>query len=266
MRQREIQTTVSVRCVMGLQHCIDGREVSASMKASIFLIFAALLGACSTIAPGRDGMQGDVDQAVAIIERFDAIPEKAIPPAVMRAARGVAILTVTKVGFIGSVRGGTGVVVARTDKGWSGPSAIGTGGIGAGLQAGAEVSELVVVLNTPAAVDAFAKGGNVTLSAALGAAAGDVQPRPASPRRRRCILTAAARAFSPASPWKVRESPPGTRPMRNITVTRSRRKKFSRARYSHRKVRRSCSRFYRSTEPSQSFSSSHTPEILRSEK
>jgi lipid-binding SYLF domain-containing protein len=92
----------------------------------------------------------------------------------MRTARGVAILTVTKVGFIGSVRGGTGVVVARTDKGWSGPSAIGTGGIGAGLQAGAEVSELVVILNTPAAVDAFAKGGNVTLSAALGAAAGPV--------------------------------------------------------------------------------------------
>ena len=108
------------------------------MKASIFLVFATLLGACSAIAPGRDSMQGDVDQSVAIIERFDAIPEKAIPPAVMRAARGVAILTVTKVGFIGSVRGGTGVVVSRVDKGWSGPSAIGTGGIGAGLQAGAE--------------------------------------------------------------------------------------------------------------------------------
>ena len=107
---------------MGIQRCIDGREVGASMKASIFLVFAALLSACSTFAPGRDGMQGDVDQAVAIIERFDAIPKKAIPPAVMRAARGVAILTVTKVGFIGSVRGGTGVVVARIDKGWSGPS------------------------------------------------------------------------------------------------------------------------------------------------
>jgi len=158
----------------GIQRCIDGREVSASMKASIFLVFAALLSACSTVAPGHDGMQRDVDQAVAVIERFEAIPESAIPPAVMRAARGLAILTVTKVGFIGSVRGGTGIVVARTDKGWSGPSAIGTGGIGAGLQAGAEVSELVVVLNTPAAVDAFAKGGNVTLGAALGAAAGPV--------------------------------------------------------------------------------------------
>jgi SH3 domain-containing YSC84-like protein 1 len=144
------------------------------MKASMFLVFAALLGACSTVAPGHDGMQRDVDQAVAVIERFEAIPESAIPPAVMRAARGLAILTVTKVGFIGSVRGGTGIVVSRTDKGWSGPSAIGTGGIGVGFQAGAEVSELVIVLNTPAAVDAFAKGGNVTLGAALGAAAGPV--------------------------------------------------------------------------------------------
>jgi lipid-binding SYLF domain-containing protein len=158
---------------MSIQRCIDGREVSDSMKA-IFLVFAALLGACSTFGSGSDGLQSDVDQAVAVIERFEAIPEKAIPPAVMRAARGVAILTVTKVGFIGSVRGGTGVVVARIDKGWSGPSAIGTGGIGAGLQAGAEVSELVIVLNTPAAVDAFSKGGNVTLSAALGVAAGPV--------------------------------------------------------------------------------------------
>jgi lipid-binding SYLF domain-containing protein len=158
---------------MGIQRCIDGREVSDSMKA-IFLVFAALLSACSTFGSGSDGLQSDVDQSVAVIERFDAIPEKAIPPAVMRAARGVAILTVTKVGFIGSVRGGTGVVVARVDKGWSGPSAIGTGGLGAGLQAGAEIAELVIVLNTPAAVDAFSKGGNVTLSAALGATAGPV--------------------------------------------------------------------------------------------
>jgi lipid-binding SYLF domain-containing protein len=117
-------------------------------------------------------MQRDVDQAVSIIERFEAIPESAIPPAVMRAARGLAILTVTKAGFIGSVRGGTGIVVARVENGWSGPSAIGIGGLGVGFQAGAEVSELVIVLNTPAAVDAFAKGGNVTLGGALGVAAG----------------------------------------------------------------------------------------------
>lgn len=119
-------------------------------------------------------MQANVDQATAIIQRFEAIPEAGIPPAVMRAARGLAILNVTKAGFIGSVRGGTGVVVQRTENGWSGPSAIGTGGLGIGLQAGVEITELVIVLNTPAAVEAFARGGNVTLGGALSVAAGPI--------------------------------------------------------------------------------------------
>ncbi|MGH7836179.1 MAG: YSC84-related protein [Candidatus Binatia bacterium] len=143
------------------------------MRAMILLIALTLLSACATVAP-QDAMQADVEQAAAIIEHFVAIPETAIPPAVMRAATGLAILTVTKAGFIGSVRGGTGVVVARTQNGWSGPSAIGTGGLGVGFQAGVEVSEFVIVLNTPAAVDAFAKGGNVTLGGNLGVAVGPV--------------------------------------------------------------------------------------------
>jgi SH3 domain-containing YSC84-like protein 1 len=143
------------------------------MRTIIFLIASTLLSACSTMSP-RESMQADVDQAVAIIDRFQAIPERGIPPAVLRAARGVAILTVTKAGFIGSVRGGSGVVVARVGNGWSGPSAIGTGGLGVGFQAGAEVSEFVIILNTPAAVDAFAKGGNVTLGGNLSVAAGPV--------------------------------------------------------------------------------------------
>jgi SH3 domain-containing YSC84-like protein 1 len=143
------------------------------MKASILVIAALFLGGCATTTP-RSDMQSDVDQAAAIVERFEAIPEKSIPPAVMRAAKGLAILTVTKAGFIGSVRGGTGVVVARKDKGWSGPVAIGTGGVGFGFQAGAEVSEFVIVLNTPAAVDAFSKENNVTLGGNLSVAAGPV--------------------------------------------------------------------------------------------
>ena len=143
------------------------------MKAIMCIIAATLLTACSTVSP-HDAMQADVDQATAIIQRFEAIPEKGIPPAVMRAAKGLAILTVTKAGFIGSARGGTGVVVARTEKGWSGPSAIGTGGLGVGFQAGVEITEFVIVLNTPAAVEAFAKQGNATLGGNLSVAAGPV--------------------------------------------------------------------------------------------
>jgi lipid-binding SYLF domain-containing protein len=143
------------------------------MRLSLLLIVAILLTAYVAM-PAHAAMQEDVDQAVTIIERFQAIPEQAIPATVMRDAKGLAILTVTKGGFIFSGRGGTGVVVARTEKGWSGPSAIGTGGVGFGFQAGVQISELVIVLNTPAAVEAFSKGGNVTLGGALSVAAGPV--------------------------------------------------------------------------------------------
>jgi SH3 domain-containing YSC84-like protein 1 len=118
--------------------------------------------------------QGDVDQAATIIERFQEIPESSIPPAVLRDAKGLAIMTVIKAGFVFSGRGGSGVVVARTKKGWSGPSAIGTGGAGFGFQIGAQVTEFVIVLNTDAAVHAFSHGGNVTIGADVSAAAGPV--------------------------------------------------------------------------------------------
>lgn len=47
--------------------------------------------------------------------------------------------------------------------GWSAPSAIGTGGIGAGGQIGAELTDFVLVLNTKEAVKTFSQVGNVTL-------------------------------------------------------------------------------------------------------
>jgi SH3 domain-containing YSC84-like protein 1 len=120
------------------------------------------------------GLQDDVDQAVSILERFQQMPEKSIPPAVLKNAKGLAILTVTKAGFIFSGRGGKGIVVARTKGGWSGPSAIGTGGAGFGFQIGAQVSEFVIVLNTANAVKSFSQGGNVSLGADLSVAAGPV--------------------------------------------------------------------------------------------
>ena len=115
-----------------------------------------------------------VDRSAQILRDFRAIPENQIPPAVLRNARGLAIMSVVKVGFGLSGKGGQGVVVARTRDGWSGPSFLGTGGAGWGLQIGAQLTEFVVVLNTRAAVRAFARDGNVALGADLSAAAGPV--------------------------------------------------------------------------------------------
>ena len=117
-------------------------------------------------------MQDQVDQATSVIEKFKQMPENAIPEAVLRDAKGLAILTVLKAGFIFSGQGGWGVVVARKGQTWSGPSGIGTGGAGFGFQVGAEVTEFVIVLNTPEAVDAFARGANITIGGDLTAAIG----------------------------------------------------------------------------------------------
>jgi len=137
---------------------------------TVLALGVALLGA----SPVYASMQGDVDQAATIIERFQAVPEKAIPQAVLKDARGLGIMTVIKAGFGFSGRGGKGVVVARTSNGWSGPSAIGTGGAGFGFQIGAEVTEFVFILNTDAAVQAFSRDVNVSLGGDISVAAGPI--------------------------------------------------------------------------------------------
>jgi len=140
----------------------------------IWMVVLAFGMALSATPVCAEGLQDDVNQAATIIGRFQAVPEKGIPRAVLKDARGVAILTVIKVGFGVSGRGGTGVVVARTAKGWSGPSGIGTGGAGFGLQIGAQVTEFVIILNTDAAVKAFAQSANVALGGDLSVAAGPI--------------------------------------------------------------------------------------------
>ena len=62
-------------------------------------------------------------------------------------ARGFAIFTVLKAGFVWSGKAGSGVVIARLDDGtWSAPSCIATGGVGFGLQIGADLSEVRVAV------------------------------------------------------------------------------------------------------------------------
>lgn len=118
--------------------------------------------------------QDIVDRSAVTIREFRHMPEKGLPPRILRRARGLAIISVVKAGFIFSGKAGEGVVVARTGHGWSGPSFIGTGGAGWGPQIGAQVTDFVIVLNNDRAVAAFSKGGNITLGADASVAAGPV--------------------------------------------------------------------------------------------
>lgn len=118
--------------------------------------------------------QKDIEKAAKIVEEFQQIPEQSIPREVLTHCKGLAVITVAKAGFIFSARGGLGVVIVKTANGWSAPSAIGMGGAGFGLQIGVQLNDFVIVLNTDDAVDAFSKGGNVTIGAGLSACAGPV--------------------------------------------------------------------------------------------
>lgn len=137
-------------------------------------VFVAI-ASCIAVANARAATEQElVDQSVDILKKFYEMPEQGMPRRVMNNARGLAIIRVLKAGFIFSGKGGQGVLVARTANGWSGPSFIGLGGAGWGLQAGGQISDFIFVLNTDAAVRAFSRDGNVKLGADVSVAAGPV--------------------------------------------------------------------------------------------
>ncbi len=66
-------------------------------------------------------MQKTVTDCAEIVRDLTRIPERSIPPRVLRNAKGVAIIRVLKGGFVVSGRIGEGVVMARLPEGgWSG--------------------------------------------------------------------------------------------------------------------------------------------------
>ncbi|GAA5985866.1 hypothetical protein JCM11641_005326 [Rhodosporidiobolus odoratus] len=126
-------------------------------------------------------LEKEVEKSAKILQSFLADPKhpesalNSIPKEVLARAKGFAIFTVFKAGFIWSGKAGSGVVIARLQDGtWSAPSCLATGGVGVGFQIGADMSEFVIVLNSDEALAAFAKGGNVTIGGNLSAAAGPI--------------------------------------------------------------------------------------------
>ncbi|KAF8895603.1 hypothetical protein BD779DRAFT_1619283 [Infundibulicybe gibba] len=126
-------------------------------------------------------LPGEADKAAKILDTFLADPThpesalNSIPKIVLEKARGLAVFQVLKAGFVFSGKAGSGLVIARLPDGsWSAPSCIATGGLGWGLQIGADITDFVIVLNTEDAVRAFSLGGNVTIGGNISASAGPI--------------------------------------------------------------------------------------------
>ncbi|XP_057956244.1 uncharacterized protein LOC131149637 isoform X2 [Malania oleifera] len=102
-------------------------------------------------------------------------PEKSIPSAVLKGAKGLAILTVAKAGMLVAYKLGTGLVVARrADGSWSAPSAIFSIGLGWGAQVGGELLDYIIVLHDSRAVKTFSSRMHFSFGAGCSAAAGPV--------------------------------------------------------------------------------------------
>lgn len=107
--------------------------------------------------------------------RSNATPDLHSPTNITLLNPGLAIFQVLKAGFVFSGKAGSGLVIARLPDGsWSAPSCIATGGLGWGLQIGADITDFVIVLNSEDAVRAFSLGGNVTIGGNIAATAGPI--------------------------------------------------------------------------------------------
>lgn len=102
-------------------------------------------------------------------------PEKSIPAAVLKGAKGLAILTVAKAGVLLAYKLGTGLVVARrSDGSWSAPSGILSVGLGWGAQVGGELMDFIIVMRDTKAVKTFCSRMHFSLGAGCSAAAGPI--------------------------------------------------------------------------------------------
>lgn len=126
-------------------------------------------------------LPGEAEKAANILETFLADPSQpesalnSVPKAVLQHARGLAVFQVIKAGFVFSGKAGSGLVIARLPDGsWSAPSCIATGGLGWGLQIGADITDFVIVLNSEDSVKAFSMGGNMTIGGNISATAGPI--------------------------------------------------------------------------------------------
>ncbi|KAF8500852.1 DUF500-domain-containing protein [Russula emetica] len=182
--------------------------VKAGIQASAFIKEGSsrVQSSSQSFAQGFS-LPGEAEKAAKILASFLADPDhpesalNSIPKVVLHRARGIptsapsdlipvshpqshppshrtpglAVFQVLKAGFVFSGKAGSGLVISRLPDGsWSAPSCIATGGVGWGLQIGADITDFVIVLNSEDAVRAFSLGGNVTIGGNVSATAGPI--------------------------------------------------------------------------------------------
>lgn len=149
------------------------KRVKGAVMFGAIVMLSVAMQAPIVSAKGDEAVR--VKTAAEVMEKIMEIPEKAVPPALLADAHGIAIIPgVVKVGFVLGGQFGRGVLLVRGKGGsWSDPVFVTLMSGSVGWQIGAESTDFVVVFKTPRSVDGILKG-KYTLGADAGVAAGPV--------------------------------------------------------------------------------------------
>jgi len=148
------------------------------MKSGKWLLVATAVLLLAVAGGGTASAKDEVKtvkDATDVLAEVMRIPEKGIPPALLRNAKAVAIIPgVIKGAFIVGGRHGTGVVLVKGESGrWSDPVFLSITGGSVGWQIGGTSTDLVLVFKTLRGVESLMKG-KFTLGADAAVAAGPV--------------------------------------------------------------------------------------------
>jgi lipid-binding SYLF domain-containing protein len=135
----------------------------------------ALLVSTGMPASARADVAGTLFSSSGVLEGFQALPEKCIPPTLLNNCQGVAIIPkLVRAGFGLGGRFGEGVVLVHNPDGtWSDPIFVKITGASIGWQVGVESVDLVLVFRGRKSLDRILEGkGKLTLGADASIAAG----------------------------------------------------------------------------------------------
>ncbi len=125
------------------------------MRPMIKKLFGVmLLGIVLSGTTVHAGMREWINEAVGILSTKQN-SNTPIPREILAKARAVAIIEITRGGIGIGGSHGDGILLARTQKGWSAPLAFGQGGGSVGAQLGFESKKYIYVLMSDAALEQF---------------------------------------------------------------------------------------------------------------
>lgn len=148
------------------------------MKKSLSLLITAtaafmFLPPTQLEAAGKEVAK--VEAATEVLKEIMAIPEKRIPPSLLRNTYGVAVIPgVIKAGLVIGGRHGRGILVVRAKDGsWSNPSFVTLTGGSIGYQIGVQSTDVILAFKSKKSIDGIMKG-KFTVGADASVAAGPV--------------------------------------------------------------------------------------------